>query len=382
MAMCLALLNRRGWRRAFPKTGPYTVIGEALLRIGNEIDPLQKSDLTVDAIPNEEQRKLVIEFPLRNSLFNVRESYVSQLGRLAEMFCDIAPAMTSDPEYLDLRGTFRRATGIRLETYLSMGMALLSTYIRIDDTTIGDAPIIIRTSEFLRNTGLRRTARKLFHHVSVDKRAFRKNLQADRQRHGHVHYKFLEAERHPLVRIKQDRLCCLSLRLLQRKFSSGIHHLIIGALHEQDIDRYFRFFGRVFERYVQQVCLRMFGPDRFVPGFKYGKARKEASDGWILYGDGAIILDAKAARFTLDIRLSGSFGSFERKLRDSVLRAAGQFSHVIDDFRSGAFTVGGLNSSQLRTFYPLIVTLEEIPINPFVVDYIGRILAAEHLPGI
>jgi hypothetical protein len=79
---------------------------------------------------------------------------------------------------------------------------------------------------------------------------------------------------------------------------------------------------RVFEQYVQQTLERTFTRDRFLRGFKYGRDQREAADGWIIYPGAAIVIEAKSARFTLDTRLSGRLGSFERTFRDSILRGA------------------------------------------------------------
>jgi hypothetical protein len=171
----------------------------------------------------------------------------------------------------------------------------------------------------------------------------------------------------------------VNLHFLERKFASGLHHIVLDALPEAQRLRYFAFFGKVFEQYVQRVCEQTFGRDRFVHGFKYGQDQREAADGWIVYPDAAIIVEAKSARLGLDTRLSGRLGSFERTLRDTILRGAQQLSRVIDDFRNDRFRVVGQGPDQLRVIYPVLVTLEYVPLEHFLADYVRRLLEGSGL---
>lgn len=115
---------------------------------------------------------------------------------------------------------------------------------------------------------------------------------------------------------------------------------------------------------------RAFTRDRFIRGFKYGRDQREAADGWIIYPGSAIVIEAKSARFTLDTRLSGRLGSFERTFRDSILKGAQQLDRVINDFRAGAFTVAGLGPDQLRVLFPVLVTLDYVPLGHPLTEYV------------
>ena len=52
----------------------------------------------------------------------------------------------------------------------------------------------------------------------------------------------------------------------------------------------------------------------------------------------------------------------------------------IDDFRAGRFTVNGLGPAHIKVIYPLIVTLRDLPLEPFVWNYIrGQVSTAGYL---
>src|SRR5262249_28377940 len=109
------------------------------------------------------------------------------------------------------------------------------------------------------------------------------------------------------------------------------------------------------------------------------------ADGWIIYPGAAVLIEAKSARFTLDTRLSGSLGSVERMFRDSIIGGARQLNRVIEDFRAGAFRVQGQGPAQLPALYPILVTLEYVPLEHFLSEYIRRLLEADNLlqqPGV
>lgn len=385
MAMSLALLNHRGHAHPLPKDGALEGLGKALLHIANELDPLQKTQQQTIACSIEEQYRYFGEFTLRKGSFLSGDYYPNLISRFHELFCDIAPSMTSHPDFIDIPETFRVAAGMRLDTYLSMGIAVLTYFGQVNRATAHNTSVLIDRDAFFRGSNLRNAAPRFFELISTDRRHFRKNLLRDRQRHRYPHYNFLEAERHPLVVLKNKKLCCLSFKLLQRKFSSAIHYLILDALEEQERQKYLRFVGHIFEKYVQRICDRTFPGGRFVHGFTYGAPENEAGDGWIIYPGAAILLEAKASRFTVDIRLSGDFGSFEKKFKESILKGARQLNRVIDDFKAGAFKVDGQDCHALRSIYPVLVTLEFFYLDHFLTKYVDSLLAFEGLfkqPGV
>jgi hypothetical protein len=103
------------------------------------------------------------------------------------------------------------------------------------------------------------------------------------------------------------------------------------------------------------------------------------ADGWIIYPKSAVLLQAKSAKFSLSLGLSGDFGIFERTFRESILRAARQLSRTIDELRSGEFAVQGLRGTDLPRLLPVVVTLDYVPLDYFLSGYIDDILTAEGL---
>jgi hypothetical protein len=376
------VLRRHRQRRRttpLPNDNPYVVIGEALLHIASDLDPLENEDPEAAAEAPPDQRARLAELVLRKGFFYAQDDYRYAIGRYHEMLCEVAPTMTTDPDFIDLPELFRRATGMKLPTYFTMGIAVMAPFRQVSRDNAHAARAAVSKRQLFSKSNLRQAAPRFFRLIACNKRQFCRELRRWRRTHGSPQYNFVVVERYPLIEMKKHMLCCLSLRFLERKFSSAIYYTLLEALPSQERERYTRFFGRVFERYIQRVCSRTFPGGRFVAGFRYGRDQREAADGWVIYPEAAVIIEAKSARFRLATRISGELGSFDVALRESVLRGAQQLNRVIEDFRRGDFTVAGMDASMLRVLFPVVLTAEHVPMDHFLSRYIEQLIASEGL---
>jgi hypothetical protein len=383
IATILALSAPRTPKADFPNSGSLSWIGDALLHVVNDFNEILT--VTPDKAPTRspEERRLLVEFVLRAGFWGADDDHRYAISRYEEMFSSIAPALKDDPEYVDVLRIFRRVTGLRLRTYLAMGLALLTVF-HSATTERSGIPAFVSRRRVFRQSPLHRVGALFFREVSSRRRTFLQSIKRDVRMYGNPAENFLEAERHPLVCIGRDSAYCVNLRFLERKFASGVHHIVFRGCSADERLRYLPFFGRVFERYVGQVCASTFG-DRFVPSFKYGQPEREAGDGWIIYPQRAILLEAKSTRFSVPVRLSGDLGQFEEAFRNSVVRAARQLHRVINDFRAGQFQVAGFGHAQLPRIIPVVITLDHVPLDHFLSQYLNDLLNAEALlsqPGV
>src|SRR5262249_20717880 len=151
-------------------------LGRALLHIMNDTDFLLKELDRFRAAPSQEQRKLLIEFLLRNGLFNSHDDYRRAIARTHEMLTDIAPSLTGDADYVDLADVFRRATGLPPTTYLSIGLVLLASPKAVTIENAGTLPVFINRRLF-EPSPARGAARKLLRQISSTPRQFRKAVR-------------------------------------------------------------------------------------------------------------------------------------------------------------------------------------------------------------
>lgn len=377
-AICFTLLYARRKDRAFLRVGPFEPLGLALLSISDHLEPLRQEIPKFETLPLPKQKQRIAEFILRNGLFYHEDDQRHHIVRHYEMFCEIAPQMETHPHFVDLNKLYRCLTGQNLSTFFTMGVALLAAFPKVTPENADKAAVFVSIRTIFRRTTLARASRKFFQEIATTRGRFRKAYRKDLNVSDITSYNFLELRRHPLVRIQRDRAFCTSLRLVIERLGVGVHHRLLASLPESERGKYLTFCGALFEEYVRRMCLRMYPDGRFVSHIRYGN-NLEAADGWIIYPGAAIVLEAKAARFTLEIFLSGSFGAFEDKFRESLLKGARQLDRTIQDFKAGLFGVGGFNATDLPTLFPVLLTLQYVPQDAFLSEFIREVLREEKL---
>jgi len=366
-AMTLAILKTKGLSRAPLAGPPFGGLGRALAHLSGLGDPLKPDSPEFLALSAQARERAFVPFILRNGIFYDHEEYRYVISRYYEMLARIAPSLGHSPEFIDLQHAFRMATGLRFETYLRFGVALLSSLHPIAKNQGG--PALLNLETLKAPFHLAAAWRKFMAQIATSVRGYRRAHRTQLGRFETREYNFLAAETTPIVRLSKKVGCCLSLPLVERKFGPGIVHTIGTHLSRQDSQRFRTFLGRVFERYVADLCSRTF-PGLFVPGFRYG-ANLEAGDGWLLYPQAAILLEAKSSYLLLETKLSGDLGGFQEYFRNTLLKAASQMTRVIDDFRAGRFLVTGLGPSAITRIYPVVLTLHYLPLEKFLWNYIN-----------
>src|SRR5262249_22460804 len=322
------------------------------------------------AVSRDDKKKHLAEFVLRNGLFNHRDDYRHHLTRHYVMFCEIAPSLRASRYFVDLEQLHKRLTGMTARTFIAMVLSLLSSFQRITKDNVATAPTWVSSKGFFPKKRLRRTAHKFFAAISTTRGRFRRAYRTV-SKSGRGAYNFVEMQRHPLLLVSRDRAFCMSRRFLMERMGTGLHHTFLRNPSIAERKRYLEFCGDIFEAYMQQICRRMYQDGRFISPLKYGVGNsKEAADGWIMYPNAAIVLEAKAGRFSLEIYTEGDFSAFENKFHEMILQGARQLDRAIRDFRSGLFEVGGLKAAHVPVFYPILVTQQYIPIETFLSEYI------------
>jgi len=371
-AMTIAILKTKRFDQAPVIGPPFSGMGRALAHLSGLGDPLKPDSPEFAALSPRERERAFVPFILRNGIFYDQEDYRYVISRYYEMFVRIAPGLGHLPEFMDLPHAFRLATGLRLKTYLRFGVALLSSLHPIAKNKAG--PALLDLERLRAPFHLATAWRKFMAQIMTSVRGYRKAHQTQLARIGTREYNFLAAEMTPIVQISKKIGCCLSLPFVERKFGPAIVHTIGSRLPRRESQRFRTFLGRVFERYVADLCIRCF-PGLFVSNIRYG-ANLEGGDGWLLYPPAAILLEAKSSFLLLETKLSGDLEGFQEYFRITLLKAATQMSRVIDDFRAGRFLVAGLSPSVITRIYPVILTLHYLPLEKFLWNYINAELQA------
>ncbi|MFC2001186.1 hypothetical protein ACFLUZ_01630 [Chloroflexota bacterium] len=187
----------------------------------------------------------------------------------------------------------------------------------------------------------------------------------------------------PLVYLDGSSKCFpASLVYLQRLMESGLIWVAAGGEFRDDLRNYW---GQVFEYYCQKICRRIeensIVKPKYFSELEYGSAgnRKKSCDAILVYGDKAIVMEFKIKSIRIkDTIINADFNSLIEDINKAFIKsqdgdkAASQIDETIRSIRSGGLILPGINPHSIKTYYPVIVTLQTWPIGPFVYELIRR----------
>lgn len=99
----------------------------------------------------------------------------------------------------------------------------------------------------------------------------------------------------------------------------------------------------------------------------------------IHYGDALVLIEAKATRFSLAARTEASWPDYERAFNDIFLDGAAQIDNTVNAIEAGKLLHLGVDPAVIRVYFPLIVTLEDLPMNRVIYRKVREDLAKAHL---
>lgn len=359
------------------------------------------SDLLDQFLTQEDRRELekeLISHLVRNFLMNATDQLRYMIPRTSLLFLKIPfeDELRASPDFIDLPGIFKEATGFELRDYMSLGFAVLYWFLeqsRIRGTYQPDHQSINPTTFFSKTTIDPSVPLKMLEGLTHTYNSARAASKARKQGGVGFTYDFLPFMTRPLYRVKDDVIVPISLTYLEAKFTSSIYWTIFDHVKGQLRDKFSRFFGRVFELYVRRAVQRAI-PDhpalarRVYPDFVYATKHgdRKTSDVVVIYDYTAIFLEATASRIRMEATaLSGDLTAFDKDLRKIILDNAKQLTDRIRDFRNGLYTFAGIKSQDIKTIYPIIVTIQTVPEATPVWNYIRDLLKQENLlqdPGV
>lgn len=341
-------------------------LGRALLIINNLVD---EAGGAPDGPPsNEASRQQWNQYLMANGFFHSDENDLAGFGRARALYFDLHSDLADHHRYVDLPKTFEQVTGLPPGVLSAFFFALNGNWqtVKLED-------IPAWTSSVHRYDYL--SANYDFDQSEIDGvlTLFSAPAQGVKAEMQHLYqldsmqaYHVLPLARSPLIGIG-DRLYCPSVQLLKRRFTRGLYHLFLTAEDPNVRQRFLDFMGAVFDAYVTRLLHRTYDGTsaRVVPE----KALREAigtsvCDG-LVFKDGVVVLvEAKAPMFSLSATSGASWPDFEGKARRVFVDGCAQLSSTIDAIEAGALDAHGIEASAITSYVPLVVTLDDIPLQP------------------
>lgn len=186
----------------------------------------------------------------------------------------------------------------------------------------------------------------------------------------------------PLVNF-EGRIYVLSLIQLAQKMTVGLHYFYLDPrVPTEKRQQYLTYMGDVFEDYVSRCFSRIFPPitGRYLnlDDYRYRISGKYC-DGIVVYEDAVVLIETKASMFNLEARAGQDFQAIADRLKDIVLDGARQIHGTIEMLKSGWRDGEGIIPGNISHYYPVIITLEEVFMNPLIHKEVGLWLDAEGL---
>ena len=325
-----------------------------------------------------------VSYILANSLFSSGSVGSYALARCHDLYLTDKRRLRHCGSYVDLPGQLKAITGLDPDALWAATFALGSHWVTLTAQAVSSGTMALnRGSYFSRNFSFSDTEKEDFYalcetDVSVFKETVEQRYSADELRPFDV----IPFAKWPIVSFN-DRVYSTSLLLLMQKLTTGLHHVYLdNSVPANDRQRYLTYMGEVFADYISRCLCRVFPPlaGRYL---NFDDLRNEIKgkycDGLISYGDAVVLIEMKASLFPLEARVGHNVAAIKDRLHDIIIDGAQQIHATIEALRSGWRDKGNIIPAEIRQYYPIVLTLEEIPMNPIIHGEVKRSLDGQGL---
>lgn len=355
---------------------------------------LKRINLASTDEEKEKQQRIILVQLLS---FHATEVSSNLIGRYYQLFFQIPrmPQLRQSPNFIDLNEIFKKATSFDLEQYFSLGFAILTHFASCSllKGELKPKDIYIEKTPYFSKTSVKESeAKRILDELSLNVRGFRKAFKDEEKTAPGSYYSFVPIRQKPLLRVSDEMVIPLSVRFLKEKITKGIYWTIHDYLPKEDRTRFTNFFGKeIFQYYVESIFRRIY-PERdglakrAFFDFKYGKPERSSSDVIIIspietYHKSqqydAVFIEVVSSRLKMKDTLTiGDYDAFVGDLEKIVIGKAGQLDGRIKDFKAGKFSLDNISATEIRTYYPVIVTIESLPQVPGIWNEIEEKLKA------
>ena len=341
--------------------------GEGLLMINDLINQHTRSYELPQDIRARAERDRWVSHVVPNRLFHGGGNRQHALARSLDLYLTDRPHLRGTTGYLNLPALFERITGV------SSDLARMAMFVALAYATADYRKQFLTVDAVLEALKLRPDEEQAVFAL------FAARADTLRQKLNSLGYGAddlrifdpLPLGEAPVV-VQDGRGYCPSVVLLHRKMTRGLFHIFLTQLGDQrNRKRFLDYMGPVFEDYVDTLLRRIFpkesgryvGPD-FLDGAALPSSKK--CDGLIVYEDSVVLIEAKATLLHLPVWRDGDIEALSAKIDDIVGDSARQFDGTIRLIEEGHLKEQGVDPSCVKSYVPLVVTLETMP-NDFMV---------------
>jgi hypothetical protein len=313
--------------------------------------------------------RLVAEFLPVNEYSGFRVE--NKLTRAHLMMTRYSAQLREHPDYIDIPSEYERVSGISLRDYqvLTMGLiARITVLISLEKLRANSAVIAIKPIDFHQTLVPQATIEAFFREFADTSENILQLVQQGRQaRRDFGANDFTVFRKKPLITEGYASLPSDVIFVIER-FETGPYWRI-NSIDTATGDKLRRFWGPVFEAYVNDL-IRSYAPN-FIPApHLIDKPNEQLCDGLLVEGDALVVMEYKASMFTAESKYSGDYIKLREEIAKKLVRDSAERSKKgVEQLAAAVKTlfadpnklvVQGLDVSQIKRVYPLLLTLDDV----------------------
>lgn len=330
-------------------------------------------------------------------------TYCSQTGEnsrhILARYYDLYFKLPYTPEgmairpFVDIQREFQAITGVSLEAYMAIGFGFYAKYATAGlpgkqgaegHTSLEADDFLIDRRSFFEKMEIPANQKDLIlQDFCVNATDFRTEHRKKYQDTSGLLYDFTIFKQRPLVALNEYKLSPVVIDWLYEKLGEGCFWRINDGIEEPEKRSEFRrFFGPLYQLYIQRVFERLYPDSDFVQRVTYDQEEngQRSSDVILSYPNQLVLFEAKWPNLRMDATMiPGSIEAFDKDLDDIITRAARQLDRNINNIIGGRLHLKNVEAEKITTSYPVVIVARPFPIGPALTPYILDKVAARNL---
>jgi hypothetical protein len=308
---------------------------------------------------------------VRSQLFSMNSDLVTTLAHGQLRWRDIPERLSGEGGHVDLEKTFEDTTGVPLDDFVAVGLAIWIKTRQEDASVLLDDGLGLSLPKPRIDAAVRL--------LSATPTQLRRELKRTRGLDA-LEWSFDALRRFPVVRFRGRRLVVLSPRLvMERVFSLvrwDVEYALRTAGRTAAANRVRQFWQHVCEVEAREslaamapesgFAKRLYSEDDLARAYATKRRRPKLSDFALDYPNAWIVGDVTSSTLNRDIQVGAGQSVLEAGLAKIVAKAW-QIQSTIDLLREAESKLTGAPPRPGRRFIPLLVMAEGFPVNPVTV---------------
>lgn len=333
------------------------------------------------------------------------ENPFSRIARYYQLLVEIPQALPHNSGWRDIANLFYKGMGFDVDRLFSLGFGIYAYYFTLGNNlnqrwksavspsfpNPDDWKLDSRT--FLKNSQMSaEEAHQLMLRFSTNPANYRSDTRKTCSAFDFTHIKT-----RPMIHLGGTQFCVPVLDFLFDRVTVRAYFDITDSLQTKEEKQTFGgFCGHVVEKYVHMLLKEMLGESGGLPArwfkpedYVRPKNSAEGPDAIIIDHDKdslvAIFLEVKSYRPNKDVFIYGDLNNLRKNWNDFLIGsenkplAARQLDKAVTNFRKGNLSIPGIESSQIATIYPIIVTLDPWPFYLDIYDEFSKDITGNNL---